>query len=344
MGGIVAYHFEDTPMNDVVYTNRLATRGLRDKIPQDHWRPTLATRMRDLLLSGEHAKLTMQSDELTVARDLSAGTFTAGGALVGTENLPLERLISGAELADLGVTIRGGLAGPATVPRATALPTGAWIPAEGASMTESQPTFGQIGLTPHYLACLTDVSRQLALQAGSDVVDAVVGPLNAESTRRNIFTALFSGSGTSGAPLGLLNTAGIGTVSGTSLGATGLRSMLRQSLAAGAREANIRFVADPATAELLGSREFSTGSGLPCWYDGKVLGRPAIATNLMPASTIVCGDFSRATVWLFDRNGLGLEVDPYAGFASGWVRFRLIVGIDLSFSPSAAFVVSTSTT
>jgi hypothetical protein len=113
-------------------------------------------------------------------------------------------------------------------------------------------------------------------------------------------------------------------------------------LVAGAREANVRFVADPATAELLGSREFSSGSGLPCWYDGKVLGRPAIATSLMPANTIVCGDFQRATVWVFDELGLGLESDGYSSFATGLIRMRLITPMDFSFSPAAAFCVSTS--
>ena len=309
-----------------------------------HSSTTFAAKSRELVLTGGQAKLTLSPAEMMATRDLSASVASAGGALVGTEMLPMAQIIMGAELADLGVTVVTGLAGPATIPRTAVLPTTAWITAEGANIGETQPTLGQIAITPHHLSAFTDASRQLFLQAGEGVVDAVVRSGLTESTRRATFTALFTGTGSAGAPLGLLATANIGTESGTSLGAAGLRAMLRKVLAAGAGETNVRFVADPATAELLGSREFSAGSGLPCWHAGEILGRPAIATSLMPANTIVAADFSRATVWVFDRDGLGLEIDGFSTFASGLVRMRLITPIDFSFSPAAAICISTSVT
>jgi HK97 family phage major capsid protein len=310
---------------------------------------TLAGAMRSLVLQGGPATIRLPAAALHRAaapytRDLTAGTATAGGFLVPTKTSALEALLTGEELADLGVNVRGGFSGPMTVPRVAGMPTPVWLAVEGGTITETQPSLGSIGLTPKSLAIRIESSRQLILQSGVDVANAVVGPAAGEQLRRTTFGAVFSGSGTAGQPTGLVNTAGIGTVSGTSLGATGLRSMLRRVLDAGGREQSIRFVADPTTAELLGSREFSAGSGLPCWHAGQVLGRPAIASNLVPANTVWCGDFSRANVWLFDADGAGLEADPYSGWASGIVAFRMIVAMDFSFSPAAAFCVATSVT
>jgi HK97 family phage major capsid protein len=334
---------QDTLMTAARAASEARTAAL---LARAHAGPSLATRMAELALQGGQARLTMSADELArtaelCRRDLGTTVGTAGGFLVGVSNNPLEELLIGAELADLGVRVVGGLAGPGNVPRVSSLPTGAWLPADGAPVSESQGTLGQHSISPKYLAARVDVSRSLVLQSAANVADAVVGPMLAESFRRTVFTALFSGTGSAGAPLGLLNRPGFSSVSGTSLSAVGLRSMLRATLDAGAREANVRFVADPATAEILGSREFSTGSGLPCWHAGQVLGRPAVATNLMPANTCVAADFSRAVLWLFDRDGAGLEVDPFSSFTSGAIGYRLIIGADLTFSPLASFAVAT---
>lgn len=333
--------------NDALRASELRTRALLGQVDDG---PQLGNRLAELLMTGGHAKVTISASSLRSAvaaytRDLVSTTATAGGFLIGTSNSPLEALFRQQLMGRLGVNVVSGLASPITVPRVASIPSGSWIPADGAIITEAQPSLGQIALVPRYCAIKTDASRQLVAQSPR-LAEAVIGPTLFEGIERTTVTALFSGTGTLGAPLGLLNTAGIGTLSGASLGAAGLRSMLKACLLAGGREDRIVFIGDPATQELLGSRDFSTGSGLPCWYGGEILGRPAIASSLVPANTLVCGDFGRATVALFDADsqGVALELDPYSAFASGLVSYRLIVSLDFGFSPAAAFAVATSIT
>ena len=104
------------------------------------------------------------------------------------------------------------------------------------------------------------------------------------------------------------------------------------------------WIGAPDVQETLGAREFSAGSGRPLWDDGKILGRPAIASSLVAAGTLVLGDFSRCTLGVFDRHGLAVECNPYESFQSGLVSFRLIAAVDIGISPAAAFAVSTSIT
>lgn len=337
----------DTFPHDALRASELRTRAL---LAQADDGPQLGHRLAELLLQGGPAKATLSAASLRSAvagyvRDLTSTPASAGGYLISPAVSPLETLFRQQLMGRLGVNVVSGLSSPITVPRVASFPAGSWIAADGATIPEGQPTLGQIAYVPRYCAIKADASRQLIAQSPR-LAEAVIGPPLFEGIERTTVTAMFSGTGTLGAPLGLLNTSGVGNVSGTSLGATGLRAMLKACLLAGGREDRIVFIGDPVTQELLGGREFSTGSGLPCWHAGQILGRPAIASSLVPPNTLIAGDFGRATVALFDADaqGVGLEVDPYSDFRSGVVAYRLIVALDFGFSPAAAFAVATSVT
>lgn len=301
--------------------------------------PTLIEHLRDLHGQHQPSKRRISS---AAFRDLTAGVASAGGYLIGTKQQPLEQLLLRFSIfAEGGLNIITGLDGPVTIPRVTTVPTASWLPQDGTALTESQSVFGQIALGPKFVASYTEISRPLLLQSSAE---AIAGAQAGESTSRAIDTAILAGTGVSGQPTGIVNTSGIGTQSGSSLAAAGLRAMRKAVLNAGAREDRLMWIADPATQELLGSREFSAGSGRPLWDDGKILGRPAVATSLAPAATLILGDFSRVTVSVFDAAGIELEHDPYTNFKSGVSAFRLIVPVDVAVSPAAAFCVATSIT
>jgi HK97 family phage major capsid protein len=228
-----------------------------------------------------------------------------------------------------------------TIPRVTTVATGVWLPADGTTISSADPAFGQLGLAPKFVAAHVRVSRQLLLQSAAD---RVAGAQVAEAIARAIDTAVIAGTGTLGQPAGIINTTGIGTQSGASLAASGLRSMRKAALDAGAREDALTWLGGTDVQNTIGGREFSAGSGRPLWDDGKILGRPAVASSLVPAGTLLCGDFSRVTVAVFDAAGCELEFNPYANFQSGIVSFRLIVPVDITVSPAAAFSVATSVT
>ena len=172
--------------------------------------------------------------------------------------------------------------------------------------------------------------------------ETVLRALMAEAIARAIDAAVIAGAGVLGAPQGVLYTSGIGTQSGASLGSAGLRTMRKTVLLAGAREDKLRVFADPASQEVLSGREHTSGGGAMLWARRQVLDLPATATTLVPANTLLVGDFSRVTVVFFDASAIEVEYDPFTNFKSGVVQFRLIVPVDVVVSPAAAFCVASS--
>lgn len=333
----------DTFPNDALSASDLRTVGL---LGQAQAGPTLVQHMRDLLLQHGPQRRRISTAALRdlagFSRDLNSTTASAGGRLIGVQQSPLQALMERYSiLVEAGVTTINDLTGPITVPRVSTVAVACWLSTDASNIVESDPVFGQIALTPKFAAAKIDVSRQLLLQSDAE---KVAGGQTAEAIGRAFDAAIVAGTGTLGQPTGILNTAGIFSQSGTSLSAAGLRAMRKAVLLAGAREDKLLWIGAPDVQETLGGREFSTGSGRVLWSDGKIEGRPAVASFLVPAGTLVLGDFSRITAALFDHSGVSLEVNPYENFQAGTVSFRLIVPVDFGVSPAAAFAVATSVT
>ena len=302
--------------------------------------PTLVQTLREMIQNPLPEKRAIGPGAFR--RDLTAGTASAGGYLTSTSTSPLEQLIRPyLLLRDAGLNIIAGLDSSVTIPRCTTVPTASWLATEASTPAASDPVFGQVALNPHLTAIYINAGRPLILQSNAE---AVIPPIAGEATGRSIESAIFAGSGASGSPTGIINTAGIGTQSGTSLADAGLRAMRKQVLDSGAREDRLTWVGGTDVQSLLSGREFSTGSGRMLWDSGKILGLPAIASTLVPAGTLILGDWSRCTVALFDRQGAAVEVNPFQNFQAGIVGFRLMIAADIMFSPAAAYSVANSIT
>ena len=332
----------DTMSHDLFLNSARTASELRvaEMLGRANAGPTFVEHLRQLAQSSQPTKRRLST--AAFRRDLTTTTASAGGFLTPTGNTALEEFIRPyLLLRDGGLNILAGLDSPITVPRATTVPTATWLATQASTPAASDPVFGQVAVTPKMLSIHIKVSRQLLLLSNAE---AVVGPLAAESIARGVEAAIFNGTGASGQPLGVMGTAGVTAQSGTSLAAAGLRAMRKNVLNSGAREDRMLWVGATDVQELLGSREFSAGSGRPLWDNGMILGRPAIASSLAPAGTLICGDWSRATAALFDAAGAEAEVNPYENFQSGVTAFRLMVPCDVFFSPAAAFAVATSIT
>jgi HK97 family phage major capsid protein len=308
--------------------------------------PGLGVHLREMFSSASACKRMVSTDVFRdqMSRDLTSGTMTAGGALIGTGNAPLEPLMRRySVLGELGLRVMGGFTGPFTLPATATLPSASWLPADGTTIAESQPSFGQVAFTPKFIAAYMQLSRQLILQSSADTV---VATLAIESVARAVDAAIFNGSGVSGQPQGVLSCPGIHSQSGTSLALAGLLNMREQVLLAGAREDRLAWIGHPTVQELLGGREGITGSGLPLWSGRAILGLPAVATRSVPTGTLILGDWSRCVVALFDGagSGVGVEVDPYSDFRSGISAVRLLFAVDVGLSTPSAFSAATSIT
>jgi len=276
-------------------------------------------------------------------RDLNVASSTAGGFLTaGTAAAdPIDILRPWSVTARAGILIEMGLAGDIVIPKTSAKSTPTWLTNETAQVTPSQPTLAAAAVTPKSVGIVTAFSRQLSKQANAE---AFVRRELMRTVGTAVDQAVINGSGTAGQPLGLLNTPGILTESGTSLNA-GTRTMKRKVAEANVDDARIAFLSTPAVRELLETRELVTGSGRFVWDGDRVADRPAMVSTDVPAATMICGDFANAYLGIW---GLGfvVEINPYdpSGFKAGTIHARIIASCDVALLQPGAFDVATSIT
>lgn len=281
-------------------------------------------------------------------RDLTAGTPTAGGNLVAT-NLAassfIELLRARSVVAGLGATMLPGLVGNVAIPKQTGAATAYWLANEAAAATESQQTIGQVPLAPKNLAAYTEVSRQLMLQS-TPAADQLVMNDFARVLGLAVDLAALEGPGTGGAPTGISATAGIGSVTGTTLGLAGIIEFQTDVAAGNALSANSAYVTTPNVAALLMARQRFASTDTPLWggnvLDGNVMGYRATTTTQVTAASMVFGDFSNVVIgeWGF----LEIALNPYASFAAAITGIRAIQTVDVAIRQAAAFSRATTIT
>lgn len=279
-------------------------------------------------------------------RDLTVGTSSAGGYLVATNNQSFIDILRNTSVSyKMGVTNLSGLVGSVTVPKQSAAGTNYWLSTEATSITESQQTFAQMALSPKTAGAYTEISRQLLLQS-SPAVEGLVQSDLAQVVGLAVDLAVLNGSGSSGQPTGIINTAGIGSVTGTSIAYAGIVEFQTDTAGGNALYDSSGYVTTPAVAGLLKQRVKFSSTASPIWegklLEGTVDGYKAMASNQVPSANILFGDFSK--VILAEWGVLEVEVNPYANFAAGIVGVRAMYSIDVGVRYAAAFSLATSVT
>lgn len=276
-------------------------------------------------------------------RDLSKGVASAGGHLVGVETQDsVDILRPWSVTARAGILIETGLVGDQVVPKVSSKTAPMWLQTETSQATPSTPTLSEIAMTPKSVGAVVQFSRRLALQANAE---AFVGRELMNTVGTAIDQAVLTGSGAAGQPTGLLNTAGIQSQSGTTLGHAGTTAMKRKVADANAEDEAISYLGTPAVRELLENREKATGSGRYVWDDDRIASRPARVTTDLPAATLVCGAWETIYLGIWGQ-GFVLEVNPYdaVGFKAGLIQARMIVTADVAVLHAPAFCVASAVT
>lgn len=285
-----------------------------------------------------------------LARDLVAGSGPAGGFLVSTTvGGVLDSLRPVMATARLGATIITGLQSNSTYARNAGGLTITWQASEQTQAAETDNfASGQIALTPKTCSAFVEASRLFQLLAG-DVGEAMILKELRLGLATAVDAAAFTGSGASGQPTGIINTAGIGSFPGASLSYSALLEsqtdiLNNNALTEGGR---VAFVCRPAVATLLANRQgFNANSG-PCWQgplaEGTVIGCPAISSMQLPAATLLAADFSQLVLaeW---GSGVDIRIDPYSGFLAGRVGMAASISVDVSCGWPAAFSLATGVT
>jgi HK97 family phage major capsid protein len=277
-------------------------------------------------------------------RDMTSAGASGSNYLVGTNNLAsafVDILRNRSVTMKMGATRLSGLSGNVTIPKQTAAATAYWLANEATQITESQPTFGQIALSPKNVGAYTEISRQLSLQSAPDAEMLVMRDL-AAVVALAADSAVLAGTGADGQPTGIAATSGIGAVIGTSLAHAGVLEF--QTDVAGGNAlvngATMGYVTTPAVAALMMQRFTNTTYGeRPLWdgniLDGKMAGFGAMSSNQVASANMFFGDWSQAVIG--EWGVLEIEANPYADFKAGLIGIRAFYTMDVGVRIASAF-------
>lgn len=279
-------------------------------------------------------------------RDLTVAGQSGSQFLVGTENMSFIDLLRNRSVAmRMGATRMTGLVGNVTIPRETAQTSTFWLTNEATQITESQPTIGQLAMSPKHVGAYTEISRLLALQASPDAETLVMNDL-AIAIGLAADLAIVHGSGGSGQPQGIVGTSGVGSVTGTSIAYAGVLEFQTDIGNALREGASCGYVTTPSVAALLMQRVKFTNTASPLWdgsvLNGNVCGFPGMSSAQISSGHLVFGDWSQ--VIMAEWGSLAIEVNPYANFQAGIVGIRGLYAMDVGVRIPSAFSVSTAVT
>ncbi len=288
---------------------------------------------------------------------------TAGQELVETTLDPstfVDALRPRSVALSLGAQTITGLVGDVQIPRQSTTSTAYWTSTTGTSpvvsgaITESEATFDATPLVvkPGQLGVYGTASR-LFIRQGGQLAERVLANDVASTLGTAIDQAVITGSGTSGQPLGIVNTAGIGAVSGATFA---LSTVTASELAVANANALVNprtagWATTPTVAALLAGRnKVPTYSYSPLWAGsvnrGTINGTTALSTTNAPASTAVYGDWSQAMLLQWGENApIELEFSQFgSGFAAGDVAFRAIISANVVIRHPLSFVAVSAIT
>lgn len=303
----------------------------------------------------------------------AVGATSTGGATVATDLLAasfIEVLRNRAMIMQMGPTMLSGLVGNVAIPRQISQTTTYWV-TENSAITQAEATFDQVTLTPKQLGARSQYSR-LMLQQGTPDIETIVRNDLARVMALGIDSAAISGSGASGQPRGILNTASIGSVAmgtnGAALvnaattGTTGLDQIFQLERAVDVANAlngtmyyltNAKVIAalkqlKSAQADYIWTTDRFNGTlgtagnlnGSPCARSNQVPSNLVKGTSGAVCSALIYGDFSQLVIGMW--GGLEILPNPYgSGYTAGSVDIRAMQTCDITVRHPESFAAIT---
>lgn len=249
-------------------------------------------------------------------------------------------------MRSLGARVLSGLRGDVVIPKQTGASTAYWV-AEGDSLTESNPTFDTIKLTPKHVGALASMSRQL-LQQANPSIEQLVRDDFVSVIGLAIDKAMIHGLAANDEPVGILNTVGIQTGSLATLDWEAVIGLL-EKLALQNLTPNA-MITHPAVATVLRTTLKDSVAGAEyLMQGGNMAGVPVNVTNQLdakvtagpPAVTtgrLILGDFSQMIVG--EWGSAEILANPYAPtyYEAGAVQLRIMATMDMVVRNPKAFV------
>jgi len=252
--------------------------------------------------------------------------------------------------SELGVTMLSDLSGVIQVPKQTGGATAYWISADGSStITASNPTIGQVPLSPTTCGAHTKYTRAFMRQTSMDAEKFVIDDLTA-CLAHELDRVIFNGSGSGAEPEGVLQNSSVSTVSigdGTAYPTFAKFVEMETAVAAGnADVGNLAYVTTPAGRGKLKSTEISSSTARFIWENDSINGYKAYASNQLPSnltkgpygtslSAAIFANWSDVLVGMW--GGLDVNVNPYSADTAGAVQITVLQELDVALRHPESF-------
>jgi len=263
-------------------------------------------------------------DNEIVATNLLAGSF-------------IDVLRNASSVMQAGARMMPGLVGNVAIPKKATASTAAWISTEGGASSESEPTFAQVTLAPKTVGAYTDMTRQAILQS-TPAIEALIRDDLTQALAVAIDKAGLEGSGASGQPTGILNTAGVNKPSAFAAAVPTFAEMVALETALAEDNAlmgSLAYITDAATYGGLKTKSKDSGSGMFVLEGGEANGYRVIRSQQATAGNVYFGNFADLLIGMW--GGLDLTVDPYTASTSGTVRIVALQSVDVAVRHAVSF-------
>ena len=279
----------------------------------------------DVLRSWSKRDLNTSDDSSMVAEAYRGGDF-------------IDVLRNASSVMQAGATMLSGLSGDVKIPRKTAASAASWISTEGGAASESEPTFGQVTMSPKTLGAFTDITRLMMMQSSLDIEALVRNDLTT-ALALAIDNGALQGAGTSGAPTGIKNTSGINTPTAFAAANPTFAEVVAMETAVAEDNAlmgNLAYILPAGMYGALKTTVKDSGSGQFVVEPGNTInGYRAIVSNQVTAGDLYFGNFADLLIGMY--GGLDLTVDPYTHSTSGTVRLVALQTVDVAVRHAVSF-------
>lgn len=265
------------------------------------------------------------------------GTITTSGAgdLIGTDHLGgqfIDILREANPLSGLGIRTLSGLVGDVEIPRLATGSAVGWF-GENSSISQTEPTFDKITLTPKHVGAWLELSRNMILQSSPDIEGILRRDL-ASVLGMEVAKAIIQGTGSSNQPAGILANNALQTMA-TPESAMNYVPELAALLDA-ANVGKISFLGSLGLKKTV--EEMLTTDLLPVGAAAFFRGHPFKWTTLVPSDNLlIAGDFSQ--VIQGNWGSVELLLNPFAEnvFKKGNALLRIILTMDIAIRHGNAF-------
>ncbi|WP_298809571.1 phage major capsid protein [uncultured Sphingomonas sp.] len=276
-----------------------------------------------------------------------AQTTATSAAIVPTDFRPelfTSALTAATVMQTMGATVLTGLSGNVVIPRETGSPNVGWVN-ENEALPTGNASFDSLTLAPHHVGAITELSRQLIMQA-SPAADGILRQMLSRNIALEIDRAAIAGTGTNAQPTGILNDPLVPTVAfDTDLFTTTANMIGKADLA---NVGNTRSFLSTNGVKGVAAKTRDT-NGHPIPFAEIFHNEPARFSNQVPANLapnankhgLIYGDWSDFLIGIWSQ--LDILVNPYAetAYSKGNILIRAMATVDFGVRRPASFVKAT---